>query len=90
MTDTLPTRSTAAARIASGLSKDPREHLGERVARSFRFDAESEKLLALRESRPAAWDALPNGSRVGLALYAGARDAARALGIDTSAPAEQS
>ncbi len=89
MTTAPPTRSGAAARIRSGYAaRDPHEHLGARIASSFRFDAESERLLGLRETRPEAYAALPNGSRTGLALYAGAKAAAAALGQDVSAPVD--
>jgi len=83
---TAPTRSTASARIAAGLAARPREHHGKRLADAFRHDAEAERLLALRESRPEAYDALPTSTRTGLAYYSGAREAARALGMDVSAP----
>lgn len=80
-----PTRSTAADRIRAGYAaRDPHAHLGERLAQSFRHDAESEALLALPQAKR---DVLPPSIRVGLALYAGAREAAVALGLDTSAPA---
>lgn len=85
MTATPPTRAGAADRIRAGhAARDPHAHLGERLARSFRHDAESEALMALPHTKR---DALPPSTRVGLALYAGAREAAAALGIDTSAPA---
>lgn len=84
---TTPTRSSASARIAAGLASSPREHHGKRLADAFRHDPQAERLLALRESHPEAWDALPTSTRTGLAYYSGAREAARALVIDTSAPA---
>ncbi len=88
MTATPPTRAGAADRIRKGhAARDPHAHLGARIASSFRFDPEAERLLGLRETRPEAFAALPNGSRVGLALYAGSKAAAAALGHDTSAPA---
>lgn len=88
---TAPTRATAAALIRKGhAARDPRAHLGARIASSFRYDPEAERLLALRESRPAAWDALPSAARVGLALYSGSKAAAAALGQDVSAPADPS
>ncbi len=91
MTTSPPTRAGAAARMRQGYAaRDPHAHLGARIASSFRYDAESERLLALRETRPEAWDALPNGSRVGLALYSGAKAAAAALGQNMSAPADPS
>lgn len=82
---TAPTRATAAARIVSAYTKAPREHLGERLARSWQRDERMERLAGLRED-PARWAALPNSSRVELALYLGARSAAVALGRDVSAP----
>lgn len=88
---TTPTRASASARIRAGhAARDPHAHLGERIASAFRYDPESERLLALRQTRPEAWEALPNGSRVGLALYSGSKAAAAALGHDVSAPADPS
>lgn len=84
---TAPSRSSATARIAAGLAKGPREHHGKRLADAYRHDAEAERMLALRESRPETYAALPASTRTGLAYYSGAREAARALGIDVSAPA---
>ena len=78
------TRKSAMAYLTAGYSKsDPNAHLGERLARSWRHDPESESLLALPQAKR---DALPPSTRVGLALYAGAREAARVHGIDTSPP----
>lgn len=87
---TTPTRSGATARIAAGLAARPRDHHGQRLADAFRHDEQAEKLLALRESRPEAYAALPASTRTGLAYYSGAREAARALGVDVSAPAATS
>lgn len=85
--DPAPTSSTATARIAAGLAVRPREHHGKRLAEAFRHDAEAERMLKLRESRPEAYAALPASTRTSLAYYSGAREAARALGLDVSATA---
>ncbi len=85
MTDTAPTRASAGARIAAGLAARPREHHGKRLADAFRHDAEAERLLALRDSRPEAYAALPTSTRTGLAYYSGAKGAAAALGQQVSA-----
>lgn len=84
-----PTRSTATARIASGYARDPSEHVAQRLARAWEYDAEAERLDALRED-PLRWAALPQSSRLSVGYYVGAREAARALGIDTAAPADPS
>ena len=59
MTDTAPTRASAGARIAAGLAAGPREHHGRRLADAYQRDDAAERLLALRETRPEAYDALP-------------------------------
>ncbi len=86
---TAPTRASAGARIAAGYTRDPSEHVAQRLARAWEYDAEAERLAALRED-PARWAALPQASRLSVGYYVGAREAARALGIDTSAPADPS
>lgn len=84
---TSPTRKSATDRIAAGhASNEARPHLGARIASAYRYDAEAERLLALRESHPEAYAALPSSTRTGLAYYSGSREAARALGVDVSAP----
>lgn len=89
MTYTAPTRASAGVRIAAGLTKDPREHVAQRLARAFEHDPEMERLAALRDD-PPRWSALPQGARLSVGYYVGAREAARALGIDVSAPAATS
>lgn len=82
---TTPTRATAGARISSAYAaRDPREHVAQRLARAWEHDAEAERLLALP---PDKREALPQATRLSLGYYAGAREAAKALGLDTSAPA---
>ncbi len=83
---TAPTRSTATARIAAGYKADPHEHVAQRLARAWAHDPEMERLAALRDD-PARWAALPQGARLSVGYYVGAREAARALGVDTSASA---
>lgn len=81
---TIPTRASAGARIASAYKRDPHEHVAQRLARAWEHDAEAERLLALP---PDKREALPQATRLGLGYYSGAKAAAQALGLDTSAPA---
>lgn len=82
-----PTRQSASTAMEKGYAKPPSQHLGQRIASAFRHDAEAERLLALRDTDPTAYAALPVGTRTGLAYYGAAREAARSLGQDVSAPA---
>lgn len=83
---TIPSRSSATARISAGLAARPRDHHGQRLADAFRHDEQAERMLALRESRPEAFDALPPSTRVGVAYYSAARAAAVALGRNVGPP----
>lgn len=87
MTNPAPTRASAADRISTAYAKhDPHEHLGKRLAQSFRYDATYERLAALKASDPAGWHALPAGTHIEVGHYLAARAAADALGIDITAP----
>lgn len=85
---TAPTRATAAARIREGYApaSGPPEHVAQRLARAWAFDPQMERLAALRET-PARWSAVPQASRLSVGYYVGAREAARSLGVDVTAPA---
>lgn len=85
MTDA-PTRAAAGARIASGHQRDPHEHVAQRLARAWAYDEGMERLAAMRDD-PTKWGAVPQGARLSVGYYSGAKAAAAALGMDTSAPA---
>lgn len=83
---TAPSHSSATARIAAGYTRDPQEHVAQRLARAFEHDPEMERLAALRDD-PARWSALPQGARLSVGYYVASREAARSLGVDTATPA---
>ncbi len=90
MTTSPPTRSSAAERLSKAYaSRDPHEHAAQRLARAWEYDGEAERLAALRGD-PQRWSALPQASRLSVGYYLAAREAARSLGQDTSAPADPS
>ncbi len=88
MTTSPPTRASAAARMSKGYAaRDPQEHVAQRLARAYERDEDMERLAALRDD-PARWSALPQSSRLSVGYYVASREAARSLGVDTSAPTD--
>lgn len=83
---TIPTSSTATARIAAGIAaSDPARRTAEAQARSWRYDPTMERLAALRD-QPERWAAVAPITRLSLGAYTSAKAAAAATGTDTSAP----
>jgi hypothetical protein len=76
-----------SAGFAASASKSQAQWRLEGKARSWRYDELLERLDRMRAEDPTRFAALPAVRKIQLGYYVGAREAARKLGIDTSAPA---
>lgn len=71
-----------------GFRPEVKERMQRDLASLFRYDAQAERMIRMRESNPAGFDALSAGLKMGLGYYESQKAAATACGIDTTGGAQ--